>query len=492
MTALGNALAFLHWDQATLMPSGAAGTRALESAALEGLAHEMLTATETGDLLEAAEAEARTLDADPREVALVQANLREVRRQYTRATILDRDLVEALAVAASTCETAWRAAREERSFAVVREPFETLLARVRESAGAQASVLGCSPWEALLDAFEPGATEAGIDRVFSELEGFLPDFISEVIEQRTGNPDPGLPEGPFPEAIQERLAHDLMERLGFDFRHGRLDRTIHPFCGGTPRDVRIATRYNEADFTSGLFGVLHETGHALYEQGLPEALVFQPVGQSRSMSIHESQSLLYEMQLGHSRAFLAAFLPGWREAFGGSGPAWEPETFGRALNAVRRSFIRVEADEVTYPVHVLVRTRLERAMIAGDLRPADLPGAWNDDMERLLGIRPSNDLEGCLQDIHWYDGLWGYFPTYTLGAMTAAQVFDAALKGDPAIGDGLDRGDFRPLLAWLRTAIHEKGSSLSVEELLREATGRPLDPAVFRAHLRSRYLDGDR
>jgi len=284
----------------------------------------------------------------------------------------------------------------------------------------------------------------------------------------------------------------LMEALGFDFDHGRLDISLHPFCGGTPDDVRITTRYDEADFTSSLMGVLHETGHALYERGLPKQWRGQPVGEALGMSIHESQSLLVEMQVCRSRAFLGYAAPLMREAFAAEskdgGPAWGPENLYRLYTRVKPGFIRVDADEVTYPLHVIVRYRLEKAMIEGDMEIADLPAAWNDGFKELLGLTPSTDREGCLQDLHWFDGAWGYFPTYTLGAMTAVQLFEAAKKAVPEIEPAIAKGDFKPLFGWLKTHVHTKGSLLTANELLIEATGKPLDPKIFKAHLKARYL----
>ena len=297
-----------------------------------------------------------------------------------------------------------------------------------------------------------------------------------------------LPEGPFPIEAQRRAGIRLMERLGFDFAHGRLDVSLHPFCGGTPDDVRITTRYDEADFTQALMGVLHETGHALYERGLPPDWRNQPVGDARGMSIHESQSLLVEMQVCRSREFLEFAAPLLRECFGGTGPAWDADNLYRLYTKVERGFIRVDADEVTYPAHVILRYRLERALVAGELDLADLPAAWNAAMRELLGIVPPDDRLGCLQDVHWYDGAWGYFPTYTLGAMTAAQLFAAAKRADPAIAPGIAKGEFAPLMRWLRANIHSQGSRLSTTEVIEKATGAPLNDAVFRAHLRSRYL----
>ena len=249
-------------------------------------------------------------------------------------------------------------------------------------------------------------------------------------------------------------------------------------------------RSDEADFTRALMGVLHETGHALYERGLPAKWRHQPVGDARGMSVHESQSLLMEMQACRSREFLDFVAPLLRDAFGGTGAAWEADNLYRLYTRVERSLIRVDADEVTYPAHVILRYRLEKALVAGDLKLADLPGAWNDGMQELIGVRPPSDREGCLQDIHWYDGAWGYFPTYTLGAMTAAQLFAAAKRADPTILPSIAKGDFAPLMTWLRANVHGKGSLLSTAELVRQATGSPLDARIYEDHLRRRYLGG--
>ncbi len=280
-----------------------------------------------------------------------------------------------------------------------------------------------------------------------------------------------------------------MERIGFDFAHGRLDISAHPFCGGTPDDVRITTRYDESDFARALMGVLHETGHALYQRGLPASWRLQPVGRARGMAVHESQSLLLEMQVCRSRPFLGYAAPILREAFCGDGPGWEADALYRRQIRVRRSLIRVDADEVTYPAHVILRYRLERAMIAGDLAPVDLPGAWAEGLRSLLGVAPGNDREGCLQDIHWYDGNWGYFPTYTLGALIAAQLFEAARHDVPEVTQAIAVGEFAPLLVWLRERVHSKGSLLSTDELVESATGRPLGSSSFERHLRERYLN---
>jgi carboxypeptidase Taq len=479
--AVEDAAAMLHWDAAAMMPPGGAEARAEQLATLRLIAHEALTDPAIADLIAAAAGE-RGLDDWQR------ANLAEMRRRWLHATAVPGDLVAALSKACSASEMRWRQARPAGDFAAMLPDLKRVLALVREVASAKAARLATTPYDALLDEYEPGGRTAEIDRLFDDLAARLPALIAEALARQAARPAPQPLQGPFDIAAQRRLGQMLMQRLGFDFDHGRLDVSLHPFCGGTPDDVRLTTRYDTADFSRALMGVLHETGHALYERGLPQRWRRQPVGNARGMSVHESQSLLVEMQACRSREFADFAAPMLREAFGGSGPAWEAENLYRLNTRVARSLIRVDADEVTYPAHVILRYRLERAMIAGDLAPEDLPAAWNAGMRALIGIAPDSDRDGCLQDIHWYDGAWGYFPTYTLGAMTAAQLFAAARAADPAILPGIARGDFAPLLAWLRRHVHEKGSRYSTSELIAGATGRTLDAVAYERHLEARYL----
>jgi carboxypeptidase Taq len=280
----------------------------------------------------------------------------------------------------------------------------------------------------------------------------------------------------------------MSARIGLDYDHARLDRSAHPFSGGTPTDVRITTRYDEADFTQSLLGVLHETGHALYERGLPAEYARQPVGTAAGMAAHESQSLIVEMQACRSDAFLRFLAPALAAAFGADPVAYAPDNLAGLWRRIGRGCIRVEADEMTYPAHVILRFRLEQALIAGDLAIADLPDAWAEELRALLGIVPPDDSRGCLQDIHWYDGAFGYFPSYTLGAMAAAQLMAAARRSVPGMDAALGAGDLSPLLGWLRAEVHGKGSLLGFNDLLRSATGKPLDPGDFEAHLTARYL----
>ncbi len=479
--ALQEAAGLLQWDTATLMPEGGAGARAEQSATLALVCHEILTDPAIGDLLDGAE---RQNDLD----AWQRANLREMRRSWLHATAVPGDLVEAASRAGSDCEQIWRRARPASDFAMVLPALQRVLDLTREVAAAKAARLGKSPYEALIDRYEPGITTAEIDRLFDDLAAALPGLIDQVLARQAAVPAPLEPPGPFPIEKQREIATRLMARLGFDFEHGRLDTSLHPFCGGTPDDVRITTRYDEGNFRGALMGVLHETGHALYERGLPAAWRRQPVGEARGMAMHESQSLLIEMQACRSREFTHYLAPLLRDAFGAGGPAWSADNLYRLNTRVARSFIRVDADEVTYPAHVILRYRLERALVAGDLALADVPGAWNAGMKELIGAVPPDDRMGCLQDIHWYDGLFGYFPTYTLGAMIAAQLFDAAKRADAAILPGIATGDFAPLLAWLRENVHGKGSFLTRGEIIEAATGSKLDADIYRRHLETRYL----
>ncbi len=481
LSNLRDATAMLQWDMATLMPEGGAEARAEQLATLRVLSHELLTDPEIGGLLDRAGDSHRLDDWK-------HANLREMRRDHRHATSLPGDLVEAFSRACSASEMVWREARPAADFEAARPHLQKVLDLVREIAAAKSDAFGCAPYDALLDEYEPGGRRADIDSLFDDLAGFLPEFIGAALERQASAPAPTPPAGPFPIEAQRGLGERLMKVVGFRFTHGRLDTSLHPFCGGIPDDVRITTRYDEDDFSKALMGVLHETGHAIYEQNLPAGWRGQPVGQARGMTLHESQSLLVEMQVCRSREFMAYAAPLLREAFGGAGAEWEADNLYRLNTRVARDFIRVDADEVTYPAHVILRYRLETAMIAGDLAVADLPGAWGDGMKELLGVAPPDDRLGCLQDIHWYDGAWGYFPTYTLGAMAAAQIFDAARGAVPDAVPGIARGDFAPLMDWLRDHIHARASLPTSAELITEATGKPLDPSLYKQHLQTRYL----
>lgn len=482
-SAISGALSILHWDKAVIMPSGGAEARVAQMAELSLILHGIRTDPSRGDLISEAGEGADELDDWQR------ANLGEIKRGFRRATALNTDLVEALTNCTSKVEMAWRVAREADDFADIAKPFQELVGLVREEAACLGGALGLDPYDALLDGFEPGLGTETIEALFSGLKDALPGLLDDVIEAQAAEPQPPEIKGPFPVPAQRALSRRIMTDLGFDFDRGRLDESHHPFTGGIPDDSRITTRYHEEDFFQALMGTIHETGHSMYESGLPEKWHAQPVGQARGMVMHESQSLLFEMQAGRSPEFIGYLSQAVRAAFDRNGPEWRGEGFVRTYHKVERGLIRVYADEVSYPLHVMLRFDLERALLSGDLSVAELPGAWNDKMENLLGIRPETDRDGCLQDIHWYSGAFGYFPTYTLGAFAAAQIFAAARAAIPNLEDDLSQGSFTRLLAWLRTNIHGKASRYSTDEILRGVTGQPLDSSAFMDHLKHRYLN---
>ena len=479
---LKSAADVLEWDAAVVMPAGAADLRGAQLAAVRVTAHELLRSPRTKELLAAVD-EVKLDDWQ-------QANVALMRRAHLHASALPEALVEARSKAATACEIVWRGARRDADFARIAPLLDEMLRVTRDVAQAKAEALGVTPYEALADEYEPGARTADLDALFETLGRELPSLVGAIVERQAKAPAALPLVGPFPVEKQAALGRVLAERLGFDFEQGRLDVSTHPFCGGSPEDVRITTRFDESDFLSSVMSTVHETGHALYELGLPRAWVRQPVGKAIGMAMHESQSLLVEMQACRSPEFLTFFAPLAREHLGvADAAAFSPENLLRHALRVERGFIRVDADEATYPLHVILRYRLERALIAGDLKVADLPGAWNEGMRDLVGVVPPDDRLGCLQDIHWPSGAFGYFPSYTMGAVAASQLFRAATAKDASIRPSLAHGDFRPLVAFLREHVHGQGSRWTTQELLERVTGKRLDAAGFLAHVRERYLE---
>lgn len=478
ISAIEGALAILSWDSAVMMPRGASAGRGEQVATLRRLAHDLLVAPEVADRLEAAEA---APPADPWE----RANLAEMRHRHRHAVAVPGRLVEALERATNACEMLWREARARSDLAALAPSLQEVVDLVREQAAAKAAALGVAPYDALLDLYEPGLTGADLGRLLAP----LPEAIAPILEVAAAQTRAAVqPTLPVTVEDQRKVGRLLLERLGFDFEHGRLDESTHPFCGGVPDDVRLTTRYGEGHFIQAVFGILHEAGHALYSQGLPAAWRGQPVGEARGMVVHESQSLLMEMQICRGPAFLR-HLAGVLRDVHGPDPAFSADALALTVHRVERGLIRVEADEVTYPLHIVLRWRLERALLADALRVADLPGAWNEGMRELLGVVPPDDRRGCLQDIHWPVGAIGYFPCYTLGALLAAQLAEALRAALPELDTLVERGEMAPLLAWLRENVHGQGRRFGWRELTQRATGRPLQPEPFLAHLRKRYLD---
>jgi len=473
-----------HWDMAAMMPTGGSSARGNALAEISLLLNDLLSESEIGDLLKTCRDNIAPLSP------WQQANVREMERKWLNATSVSGDLVKAKSLAGSKCEHAWRTLRAENNW----QDFQPLLKKVIdltiEEAQQRAQAMELSPYDALLNLYEPGQKSTAIDKIFAQLVDFLPSFIQEVAEKQKSI-NILKPAGPFAQDKQKALGLALMKQVGFDFEHGRLDVSFHPFCGGVPEDVRITTRYAEDDFSESLMGVLHETGHAKYEQGLPQDWLTQPVGEARGMGIHESQSLFQEMQISRSQAFIKYAAPLIRQYLGKPSDAaglWSTENLYRLNNQVKPDFIRVNADEVTYPLHVILRYEIEKGLIEGKVQVADLPDIWNEKMQQYLGLSTQgNYKDGCMQDIHWTDGSLGYFPTYTLGAMNAAQLFAAANKTIPDLEGLIESGDFGALNQWQKEKVWSQGSYHSIDDLMIFASGEALNPEYFIGHLKTRF-----
>ncbi|WP_029827316.1 carboxypeptidase M32, partial [Vibrio parahaemolyticus] len=392
---------------------------------------------------------------------------------------------QASSLAGSKCEHAWRTQRANNDWAGFEKNWAEVVKLSQEEAQIRADANGTTPYDAMLNVYEPGTTSASLDTLFSDVKTWLPSLIDEAIEKQKSN-NILLPSGHYPAEKQKALGLQVMKLLQFDFEHGRLDESVHPFCGGVPTDVRITTRYDESEFMQSLMGIVHETGHARYEQGLPKELAGTPAGEARSMGIHESQSLFFEMQIGRNNAFIDHLARLASNHF--SGNEFAKDNLAKIYTRVEKGFIRVDADELTYPAHVILRYEIERDLMNGVIKHTDVPELWNEKMKAYLGLSTEGNFKnGCMQDIHWTDGSFGYFPSYTLGAMYAAQ-FMAAMKKTIDVDGVIQSGDLSPIFTWLSDNIWSKGSLLTTDELVKHATGETLNAQHFQAHLKSRYL----
>ncbi len=482
---LRNTAEILVWDNSVIMPEGSSADRGRQLSTIYALSHGIENSAEYKDLLERTEDEiAKSPD---KFTEWQKANVRLARHNYIHSTAIDGKLLKASTEAAQECEVRWRQARADNDFATYAHFLKPVVKYSREIAEAKAAKLGVSKYDALLDQFDKGRRADSFEGLFAELKSFLPDFIDKVIEiQIKDSADVHIVHG-YPIEKQKELCTFLMGQIGFDFERGRLDVSHHPFSGGTPSDVRITTRYEENNYTRALMGVMHETGHALYEAGLPRDYIYQPVGLASGMTIHESQSLLIEMQVCRSRQFLnylSAIVPNYF----GEEDEFSPSNIYRRYNTVKRSLIRVDADEVTYPLHVIIRFEMEKALIEGQMEVEDIPYVWNKNYKELLGVDVPSDKDGCMQDIHWAGGTFGYFPTYTLGAMAAAQFYATAKKQIPQIPEEISKGNFNHLITWLRENIHSKGSLYTPDELVKQVTGQGINVEFFKGYLKDKYL----
>ena len=478
LSLINSAAAVIGWDQETYQPPAATEHRAAQLAWLSSRAHELATSATWKADLEAAEA--TNSGDDPK----LSANLRELRREFDRATKLPVELIARESTTTSLAKHAWADARKRSDFSTFAPHLETLLGVARDKAALWG--FADEPYDALLEGFERGTSTATVAALFDSMKPALRETAAKAVEKsksRAAN----LPAGPYPIPDQQRLNAQIAESIGFDFQAGRIDTTTHPFCTTLgPHDIRLTTRYDECDFTSSLFGILHEAGHGMYEQGLPAEDFGLPSGSPVSLGIHESQSRLWENHVGRSRAFWNRWYPVAREIFPQLAD-FPLEDFLTYLTRAAFSPIRVESDEATYDLHIILRFGLERRMLNGSLAVADVPAAWNESFRDLFGFTPENDSQGCLQDIHWSMGGLGYFPTYTLGNINSAQLFAAARK-DPAIASGIDSADYAPLLSWLRKNVHAHGGTLDPSDLMEKATGSRPSTSHYLAHLESRYL----
>jgi carboxypeptidase Taq len=471
--------AIVGWDRAANMPPRGNDARAAAMTELATLMHRLRTEPQLGERIARAEQEPLT--------ELQRANLREIRREWHLANALPESLVQRQEMATARCEHAWRTQRPANDWTGFLENWKPVVALAREEAELLSQQGGLSRYDALMDRFEPGMRSEQVGRVFGAVRQWLPSLIDRVVERQSRQP-PIEPQGPFPIAKQQALCQRVVAMLGFDFSAGRLDTSTHPFSGGVPEDVRMTTRYREDEFLPSLMGTVHETGHGRYEQNRPREWLGQPVSQARSMAIHESQSLSFEMQLGSHPGFAQVIAPLLVETFGDQ-PAFEPANLWRLMTRVKRGLIRVDADEVTYPAHVILRYEIERPLVEGQIEPEDVPALWDDAMREMLHLDTrGNHKDGAMQDVHWPEGLFGYFPCYSLGAMYAAQWFAAMRRTLPDLDARIGRGDFAPVFDWLRDNIWHQGSRYTTDELAVRASGEVLNPVHFKAHLESRYL----
>ena len=469
----------LHWDMSTMMPSNSRNQRAEQLAYLSKITHDKVSSDKVRDLI----LEAKHEELNQNDIY----NLREIEREHKLTSSLPSDLVQQISKTAAKCEGEWQEARKNSNFNLIKNTLSELINLTKEEADILGKVFNLSPYEALVNKFEPGLNIKLITDVFDDLQQFLTPLIDTIIEKQKSQKI--LPiQDKINEEQQKDIAEYIMRLIGFDFKRGRLDKSAHPFCGGSTNDVRITTRYNADNPFSSLDGVMHETGHAMYELNLPEKWSHQPVGKSRGMAMHESQSLMIEMQITRSHAFKKLLSNLLKDKFDIKDRSFDSDNLYFLGTRVEKSFIRVESDEVTYPLHIILRFNLERKIFNNEISVNDIPDAWNEEYNKLFDKKVIKDSDGSLQDVHWYAGLFGYFPTYSLGALAAAQ-FAYQLRIDlPELDANIENGNFEELIRWLKTNIHEKASFFSTNEVLEQVTNSSLNAKYFKNYINNRYL----
>lgn len=477
---LSHMQAIVYWDWQTMMPSGSNEVRSNAMAEFGTLLHKISTDKKIAKLIKKASKEKLKKTQ--------KASLKEIKRVYTQSTILPSSLVKKQSLAHSKCSHNWVEQRKNNDWEAFSKNLKEVVALSRQEAKIRAKNSNLSAYDSLLDLFEPGMRTKTLDKIFLDVKKWLPKLIQKVLKKQKEEKIIEI-NGTFHIQKQKELGIKVMKYLGFDFDKGRTDISAHPFCGGVAQDVRITTRYNENDFIQALMGTIHETGHACYEQGLAAELVQLPVGKARSMGIHESQSLFFEMQIGRSKEFLQSIHPYITQAFG-ENKAFEIKNLTKIYTKVKPSYIRVDADEVTYAAHVILRYEIERDLINGLIEVEDIPRIWDEKMKEYLNVdTKGNFKDGCMQDVHWTEGLFGYFPSYTLGAMYAAQEFASVKKAYPDIEKSVKNGDLSQIKNWLEENIWSKASTLETSKLIKKATKENLNPKYFKKHLENRYLN---
>ena len=475
-----SALGLLNWDQETMMPSKAVLCRSRCNAVLSGLVHEIMTSPDFGELLERLSDQELSFDQT--------VAVRETKRDRDRAVKVPRKLVEELAMATTAANQTWVQARRENNWSL----FAPDLQKIVELRKQQAEAIGYDeePYDALLTEYEPGESTSNLVEQFSSLRDKLVPLLDKIRAKGSVDYDKLL-QGNFEPALQQTMCIDLLECIGFDFSGGRLDSSAHPFTAeiGCNTDVRLTVAYHRDNLGAALYAAIHEGGHGIYEQGLPSELMGTPLSESVSLGIHESQSRLWENMVGRSKPFSVHLHKELSGLFPAEFKNASADDLYRAVNVVKQSPIRIEADEVTYNLHIILRMELERALIQGDIDVADLPDQWNESMRKYLGITPADNSQGVLQDIHWSAGAFGYFPTYTLGNLYAAQFMSAAERALPELNSQIERGELLPLLHWMRENIHQHGRRYSAGELCERATGSPLAIDPFVNYLESKYTE---
>ncbi|MDF1797220.1 MAG: carboxypeptidase M32 [Coxiellaceae bacterium] len=468
------------WDEQVMMPAGGGDSRAAAMATLNGVQHDMLTQPQVGEWLSAAREETLT---SPWQTS----NLEWMNKQYRNATCVPKDLVEANTRAMMKTQQAWRVMRADNNWKDFAPLLDESFTLTYDIAKIRGEALSLSPYDVMLDDFCAGESQASIDPVFDKLQAALPDMIQQVMQHQQSR-HTQQPHGPFNTEKQRELGLEAMRILTFDFNHGRLDISHHPFCTGGPTDTRITTRYNSDEFISSMMAICHETGHAKYEQQLPLEWNNQPVGQIHSMAMHESQSLLIEMQACRTLEFMTYLEPIIKQHFGDQ-EAFNAKNLFELYTHVEPGYIRVDADEACYPLHVILRYEIEKQLFSGQAKISDLPELWNDYMTRFFSLSTlGNDTNGVMQDVHWPSGAYGYFPAYTIGRLIAAQLFQQALKDDDSIMPSISQGNFFPLFRWLKQHVHQHASSLTSDQILQQATKESLNPDYFLQHIQQRYL----